>query len=507
MGNLPKFAVIADAHIYSIPGIQDQHLQMALPKAKAAGAAFIIMAGDLVEDGRRLCYENFCNTMEQSPLPWFPMLGNKEISQNSTQRYRSYFGCPYYTVEASGYRLIVLGLHDFSITPARMRWLRRVLQDTAPHDNALILGHHYLEYFSDTTRETFVNLCNEFHVKHFITAHAHRPRVTQYGPLTEHLLQAVDPDKALESLPGFTMVQLDDEHLQTDFVPVTIPAAQVQEHLIDQLGLAPAGDWGPPNQLEQLCASGSFKSYQLRIGRRDSFRKLAAEAEIARSYGLQIIGHLPGPDFDESGRLHNEADMSAATDFCLQQGAALLILHPTKLPADVICDHYGRLNMNRPAVPRIIEKYVEMVGRMEELGLPVALENNSSKQRRTTFGGLPSHLTSLANPLRECGLNPGFCFDIGHAKASVAQAQVSEWMAAFGDNLLALHLHTGDPQTRTTHEAIDELFSTTRWYGLSAWLAYKQLHVPCLLEVCTPEAALQSTNALKELPNACSSAL
>lgn len=507
MGSLPKFAVIADSHIYRIPGIQDQHLQMALAKAEAAGAAFIIMAGDLVEDGRRLCYENFSKILAQSPLPWFPMLGNKEISQNSTQRYRSYFGRPYYTVERSSYRLIVLGLHDFSIMPAQMCWLRRVLQDTAPHDNTLIFSHHYLEYVSDRTRQTFVSLCEMFHVKHFITAHAHRPTTTQYGPLTEHLLQTIDPDKALASLPGFTMVQLDGKHLQTDFVPVTIPAAQVQEHLIDQLGLAPADDWGPPQRLEQLCASGGFRSYQLRIGGCDSFRRLAVEAEIARSHGLQIIGHLPGPDFDEIGRLRNEADMSAATDFCRQQDAALLILHPTKLPADVICDHYGRLNINRPAVQRIIAKYVEMVGRMEESGMPVALENNSSKQRRTTFGGLPSHLTSLAEPLRERGLNPGFCFDIGHAKASVAEAQIVEWMAALGDNLLALHLHAGDPQTRTTHEPIDELFSWTRWYGLAAWLAYKQLHIPCLLEVCTPEAALHSTNALQELPNACSTAL
>ncbi len=503
MASLPKFAVIADAHIYRTAGIQDQHLQMAL--TKAAGADFLVLAGDLVEDGHRLSYENLSGIMAQSPLPWFPLLGNKEISQNSTQRYRSYFGRPYYTVERSGYRLIVLGLHNFSISPGQMRWLHRVLQDTAPHHNTIIFGHHYLEYFPQTTRERFVNLCEMFHVKHFVTAHAHKPRLTQYGPLTEHLVQAIDPDKALQSVPGFTLMQLQGEHLQTDFVPVTIPAAQVQVHLLDQLGLAPAGDWGPPQRLADLCAGGNFRSYQLRIGRPDSFRKLVAEAEIARSHGLQLVGHLPGPDFDAGGHLRNQADMVAATDFCHREQAALLILHPPKLPADVICDPYGRLNTNRPVVPRIIEQYAELVGYMEGLGLPVALENNSSKQRRTTFGGLPSHLTSLASPLRERGLSPGFCFDIGHAKASVAQAQVSEWMAALGGDLLALHLHTGDPATRTTHEAIEELFATTRWYGLAAALAYRQLDIPCLLEVRTPEAAVESVEALRELPETCAS--
>ncbi len=499
MGSLPSFAVIADPHVYRVPGIQDQHLRMALTAAETAGAAFVVLAGDIVEDGHRLCYENARRVLQESRLPLFPNIGNKEVSQNSTHRYRRYFGDLYYTVEHSGYRLIVLGLHNFTLPPHRMRWLRRVLQDTAPHDHTIIVAHHYLQYFTDRSRNEFIGLCEQHGVRHFITAHAHRPKVTRYGGLTEYLLQAVDPDKALESLPGFTMCRLDGENLQMEFVPVTIPAAAVQKHFVDQLGLAPAADWGPVQTVADLAARYKLTSYQLRIGGPQTYPVLAEEAEAARNCGLQLVGHLPGPQFDESGRFLNGPEMRSAVDFCVEQTSPLLVLHPPKLPADVLCDHYGRLNRNALAVARVIETYAKMVGRMESLGMTVALENNSSKKPRTTFGGLPTHLADLAGPLRERGLDPGYCFDIGHARASIAQAQISEWMAALGDRLLALHIHQGDPHTHTTHEAIHDLFSWTRWYGLGAWLAYKNVTVPCLLEMDSAKAAVASVEALKSL--------
>jgi hypothetical protein len=502
MTKLPPFAVIADAHIADTPGIQDDHLRMALRAAESRHAAFVVIAGDIVEAGRRACYENAAAIIAETSLPCFPLIGNKEASRNTTQGYRSHFGRPYYTVQHSGYRLIMLSTTRFEILPPQMRWLRRTLQETAPHDNTIIVSHHYLRLFPEARRDEFISLCAEFGIKHLIVAHSHNPKVTAYDPLTERVVQAIDPDKALTSLPGFTMVGLAAGELHSEFVPVTLPATQIQRHLVDQLGYAP-NTTCTPHEIRDLCAEYPLKSYQLRLGGPDSFGPLARQAEAARECGLQIIGHLPTPEFDEAGAFLNEDHMRRCMQFCAEQSADPVVLHPTKLPADLLTDAYQRLNLKHAATRPILDAYVEMAGQMEDLGIHVALENNSSKKKRTTFGGLPSHLRGLLDYLREAGLHPGFCFDIGHAKGSVASVQIAEWMAALGDDLLCLHIHTGDPHAHTTHEPIEDLFWWTRWYGLAAWLAYRNLTVPCLLELTTPAAVATSLHTLRQLPSTC----
>ena len=504
MTNLPPFAVIADPHIADTHGIQDDHLRMALEAAASHRAAFVVIAGDIVEAGRRACYENAAAIIARCPLPCFPLIGNKEGSRNTTQGYRSHFGRPYYTVEHSGYRLIMLSTTRFEIRAPQMRWLRRTLQETAPHDKTIIISHHYLEYFPEAWRDEFIGLCAEFGVKHLIAAHSHNPKVTHYGPLTERVVQAIDPDKALTSLPGFTMIHLDAGELHAEFVPVAITGAQIQRHLVDQLGYAPDTDC-TPQEIHDLCADYPLKSYQLRLRGPASFGPLAEQAEAARACGLQIIGHLPTPDFDAAGTFLNEDHMRRCGQFCAEQGADPVILHPTKLPADTFTDAWQRLNLKRTGTRPMLDACVDMVGEMEELGMHVALENNSSKGRRTTFGGLPSHLRGLLDYFHGAGLQPGFCFDIGHAKGSVAAVQIAEWMAALGDDLVCLHIHTGDPDAHTTHEPIEDLFWWTRWYGLAAWLAYRNLTVPCLLEVTTPAAAATSIHTLQRLPSTCAS--
>ena len=97
MSTLPLFAVIADAHIARAPGIQDRFLEAALAEAKSAGARFAVIAGDLVEDGHHSSFTNAKAILSASGLPCYPVIGNKEVSQNSPQRYISNFGPTYYT--------------------------------------------------------------------------------------------------------------------------------------------------------------------------------------------------------------------------------------------------------------------------------------------------------------------------------------------------------------------------------------------------------------------------
>jgi len=48
-------------------------------------------------------------------------------------------------------------------------------------------------------------------------------------------------------------------------------------------------------------------------------------------------------------------------------------------------------------------------------------------------------------------------------------------------------------------ETTNDLFWRMRWYGLAVWLAYRDLTIPCLLELSTAEAAAISLRVLLTL--------
>ncbi len=495
---LPPFAVIADAHILDAPSIQCQHLELALAQAAAKGAEFVILAGDLVRAGRRPAFEALESVLERSPVEWLPICGNRDLYGESTQPYRSRFGHQQQVLFRGGYRLVLLDGHAPGLGPAQTRWLNAALRDTSPHPHTIVFGHHYLSLFPERERNAFLSLCRRYGVRHYVSAHRHLNRRVQHPALTEYVVGAIDPDKSVAGPPCFLLAHLGGHELHTATEHVTIPPEAVRRFLLDQLGAAPAR-WGCASQIRDLCSRTRLKWYQLRVFEGVGERSLRAQAEVARGCGMRIVGHLPTPAIAPDGTLSNSETMATAIGFCIEHGTEVVVLHPPKLDAALLADHHGRLRTGSPAVEGMVDHFTAMVARMEAAGITVAVENNSSKTSTTRFGSLPAHIVALNNLLAVRGLHPGFCFDIGHAKASVANAQIAEWMGALGHSLAALHLHTGNPHTRITHSPIEELYGRTQWYGVAAWLALLQVEVPCLLEVRTPEDALRSARMLRRL--------
>lgn len=505
MKHLPPFAVIADPHIWNHPGTQDAHLRAAFTRAKTLGAAFIVLAGDMTQGGGNRQFQRMHGMVQTAGLPVFPVLGNKDpngtYEGGSTQEYRRFFGRPHYVAQCAGYRLVVADAHQADIPAHQMRWLEHALPDGTA-DNTLVIGHRYLGSIQPAAREQLLATLEAHDIRHYICAHKHRKADTEYGRVTEHMLQTIDPDRALDSMPGLTMVQLQENgRLRKEFVPVSIPAELIEQHLLQNLGLAPAR-WGSPDEIATLAGEYPFSSYQLRLDTQAGYEYLAQQATTARKFGMEIVGHLQTPSLDESGTLYNEDDLYSGIEFCAEQGAQIVVLHPPKLPAHLLTDHSGALRSERPLVAAILDYYENCVLRMENLGMRVAIENNSSKKRTTTFAALPIHLRGLINALRQRNLQPGFCFDVGHARASMTRVGPAEWMGALGEDLLCTHLHTGDPVTHSTHGPICELFGDTQWYGIAAWLAYLHAQLPCMLEVRTAEAASASTRTLQTLAHA-----
>lgn len=496
--SLPPFAVIADAHILDAPSIQRQHLQMALAQAAARGAEFVILAGDLVREARRPALDALQVTLDQSPVEWFALCGNRDLYLGSTQPYRACFGRPQQVVFRGGYRLVLLDGHTPGLSPAQARWLNATLRDTSPHPHTILIGHHYLSLFPERERDALLSLCRRYGVHHYISAHRHLNRRVLHPALIEHIVGAIDPDKAVASPPCFVLAHLSGRELHTDVEYVTIPREAVERFLLNQLGVAPAR-WGSASQIRDLCNRLPLKWYQLRVFEGVGDTSLRAQAEAARACAMRLVGHLPTPAIAIDGALANPEAMASAIDFCITQGVEVAVLHPPKLDAHVLTDHHGRLRIGSMAVEGMLDHFTAMVARMEAAGITVAIENNSSKGPVTRFGSLPGHIAALNNLLAVRGLHPGFCFDVGHAKAGVATAQVAEWMGALGHCLAALHLHTGNPHTRVTHSPIEDLYGRTQWYGLAAWLAFLGVEVPCLLEVRTPADVVRSARVLRRL--------
>jgi outer membrane protein assembly factor BamB len=102
---------------------------------------FIAATGDLVNTGSTISqYENYMPSVEQSPLPYFNVIGNHDRNSGTVSNYRAYLGPDYYSFDQGGVHFVARNIIQ---TSARQdTWLQNDLATLAP-GKPIVLMQHY----------------------------------------------------------------------------------------------------------------------------------------------------------------------------------------------------------------------------------------------------------------------------------------------------------------------------------------------------------------------------
>lgn len=213
--------------------------------------------------------------------------------------------------------------------------------------------------------------------------------------------------------------------------------------------------------------------------------KVKPVRQALRDAGLEIIGHtayyLPWASPFETLRKAALTEMGWTVEVFSQLGASKVSVHP---------DRSIPFALNSKA---ILEKNMESLKRMEEmakpLGIQILVENmdrffNTTEQIRETLRRMP---------------DLGFHLDVGHANLNVERNRTEEFLEAFRDRLVHVHVSDNFGKKEDLHLPLGA--GTIPWKKIISRLKKSGYDRTITLEVFSPDRRylLFSRDKLREL--------
>ena len=489
------FACLADPHLPGGDSLQQDHLIAAVEQINSSRPSMVIVLGDMTSDGSCAAYRRVQKALADLTCPLYFVRGNNENRRPDDRRFMEFLGPRHRAFHHGGWFVVLMDTSDPGAVAQETEWLRHVLKKRAPGLPTVVFAHHYLEALAASDRSRLLSVLGQFDVRHHVAAHQHLNREASFGRLRQYVLTSLDADKARSSFPGFYRGALGEQGLDLRFCPVVPRRGRPLVALEERLGACqyPAdGDFLP---WVAACERLGLRFLQVRLQAQEDH---PSEHSIssARRAGLRLIGHLPTVMYSDDGEWLNRAEVKAAAAWVREHDCVLAIVHPPKITAPAL--NATRTGVRESDLGRRVLDICRQVARSLE-GVPMALENNSSKTALMAFGCMPGHLRWLARGITSTGNAIGFCLDVGHAQASAHGVLIGQWFRSLRGHIFALHFHLGDPESRATHRAILTHFSSTNWYGVSAWVARGCTDAPILIELQTIKETAASVEALRAM--------
>jgi 3',5'-cyclic-AMP phosphodiesterase len=175
-GKTFKIALIADTHFH-FGSLADAINDM----QKRKDFSFIVVVGDLTENGLLKEFEIFHSIMGQSGIPYLTVIGNHDYLSNGGKVYKQMFGTSNYSFTFNGAKFIAWdNIIWESEKEADYQWLEETLKNsndgvnTQPHNHIIPLSH--IPPFDDqfeSHRERFHSLLKENNIMLSVHGHKH----------------------------------------------------------------------------------------------------------------------------------------------------------------------------------------------------------------------------------------------------------------------------------------------------------------------------------------------
>lgn len=172
-----SFVFITDCHIVDRDTSRLARLVPAL-----AGDSFLVLGGDLVQDGQAEDFQALADWRATVPIPVYAAIGNHDLYKRGWNVLRAILPQSSYTLSiGAGFRLVVLDSGNATLGKEQFRWLSSALE--AAREPAVVLVSHYPlfdtgfgEINSTDPEESaaLIKLLSRRHVDLMLTGHTHR---------------------------------------------------------------------------------------------------------------------------------------------------------------------------------------------------------------------------------------------------------------------------------------------------------------------------------------------
>jgi predicted phosphodiesterase len=160
-----KFAFLGDAdrnlpleEAYSFIVLTDTHIEggnaRGLEKLKdvITGASFVVITGDITQDGRRADVQKFIEIAGALGVPCYPVIGNHDIYFDNFSNWKDFIGSTRYRIDHSNTTLFILDSANAFFGDDQLDWLQNELKTAKKHTFVFTHSNLFVQAHGDISQ-------------------------------------------------------------------------------------------------------------------------------------------------------------------------------------------------------------------------------------------------------------------------------------------------------------------------------------------------------------------
>lgn len=245
-----RFAHLTDLHISPNNAQPTEDLLRSVAQLNATdGLDFVIVTGDLTEEGDRASLEKVKSCLDLLKMPHYTVLGNHETkwSESGCTAFAEIFGAERFKLEHKGFLFLgfnsgpLMRMAYGHVVPQDIRWMEEEMKK-AGKEQKVILATHYPMMEGDVDNWYQVtDAVRPYNVRLFIGGHYHRDRELRYDGIPGVLVRSNLRDREGKSGYGIYEVTEDSIRVYTQRIgeqPVRWAGFSLEKEYYDPQGKA-----------------------------------------------------------------------------------------------------------------------------------------------------------------------------------------------------------------------------------------------------------------------------
>lgn len=216
-----RFAHLTDLHISPNNAQPTEDLLRSVAQLNATdGLDFVIVTGDLTEEGDRTSLEKVKSCLDLLKMPHYTVLGNHETkwSESGCTAFAEIFGAERFKLEHKGFLFLgfnsgpLMRMAYGHVVPQDIRWMEEEMKK-AGKEQKVILATHYPMMEGDVDNWYQVtDAVRPYNVRLFIGGHYHRDRELRYDGIPGVLVRSNLRDR--EGKPGYGIYEVTEDSIR-----------------------------------------------------------------------------------------------------------------------------------------------------------------------------------------------------------------------------------------------------------------------------------------------------
>ncbi|EJX02444.1 metallophosphoesterase [gut metagenome] len=216
-----RFAHLTDLHISPNHAQPTEDLLQSVAQLNATeGLDFVIVTGDLTEEGDRASLEKVKSCLDLLKMPYYTVLGNHETkwSESGCTAFAEIFGAERFKLDHKGFLFLgfnsgpLMRMAYGHVVPQDIRWMEEEMKKAGKEQKVILVTHYPMREGDVDNWYQVTDAVRPYNVRLFIGGHYHRDRELRYDGIPGVLVRSNLRDS--EGKPGYGIYEMTEDSIR-----------------------------------------------------------------------------------------------------------------------------------------------------------------------------------------------------------------------------------------------------------------------------------------------------